>query len=72
VLVTIPGDVDLVVASVGPNTPSAQEPAPEAEPALLGQLAREDEVPVGDPVVAPELLPDAVDVDGERLAHGRG
>src|SRR4051794_19678193 len=39
--VGLPGHVDLIVAPIGPNTPSAQEPPPEAEPALLGELARE-------------------------------
>ena len=69
--IVVPGHVDLVVASVGPDTPCAPEPSPEAEFALFDQHSREDQRAVGDAVVAPELLPDAVHVDRERLAYAR-
>src|SRR4051794_3572600 len=70
--VHVPGDVDLIVAPVGPNTPSAQEPPPEAQAALLDELAVEDQPPGGDAVVVAELLAHAVHVDRERLPHAWG
>src|SRR5829696_2603913 len=70
--VDLPGHVDLVVLPVGPDTPGAPEPSPESEPALLGEVAREDQRPVPHPEVAPRLLEDAVEVDLVGLAHGGG
>ena len=66
---TLPGDIDLIVTSVGPDTPCAHEPSPEPEFALLDELFGEHQRPSDDAVVAPELLLDAVHVDRERLAH---
>src|SRR5437588_12589648 len=58
-------DVDLVVALVGADPPEAQEPRPQPEP-LADQLPLEHELTAGHPVVAPQLLGDAVHVDLER------
>ena len=43
----VPGDVDLVVAAVAADPERPPEPLPEAEPALLDELAREDQRPAG-------------------------
>src|SRR5829696_6819361 len=65
----VPGHVDLVVAAVGADPEGAPEPAPEAELALLHQLALEVQLVPADGVVL--ALPDAhaVDEDAERRAH---
>ena len=63
--------VDLVVALVGPDPPEAQEPGPRAQ-LLADQLALEQQLALGDPVVGAQLLAHAVDVDLERRPHPRG
>src|SRR5215213_750707 len=70
--VGLPGDVDLVVAPVSADSERAPEPAPEAELALLHQLALEHERPPLDAVVAPLLLAHAVDEHRERPGDGAG
>src|SRR4051794_41955120 len=70
--VELPGDVDLVVAPVGPDAPGAQEPPPETEPALLDELPAEHQPAALDAIVAPQLLAHAVDEDRVRLPHTGG
>src|SRR3954468_13450290 len=70
--VNLPSHVDLVVATVGADPPRPEEPAPEAEPALLGELLVEHERPALHAEVAPQLLPDAVDEHRVGLPHSGG
>src|SRR5262249_11432114 len=70
--VDLPGDVDLVVLAVGPDAPGAEEPAPEAELALLFERALEDQDAAPDFIVLPLVLPDPVDEHLVRLADAPG
>src|SRR4051794_10901703 len=63
----LPGDVDLVVAAVGPDPPRAEDPLPQPEPALLDQRPVEDQRAAADLEVRAGLLAHAVDEDGEGL-----
>ena len=57
-------DVDAVVLPVRPcDAEEEREPAPEAEPPLLGQPRLEDELVAQAPKVTTFLLRDAVDED---------
>src|ERR687894_2636289 len=69
--VDLVADVEGVVLAVRAHAPGAEEPAPEAEAALLAQLAVEHEPPVDELVVDAFLLMHAVDVDVERRTHAR-
>ena len=62
-------DVDGVVLAVRPDAPGAEEPAPEAQLALLLELAREAQLAADDGVVLALVLRDAVDEDRVVAPH---
>ena len=67
--VALVAHVDGVVLAVGADPPRSEEPAPQPEPALLGQRPLEEQRPAADVVVLALALGDAVDVDLERRPH---
>ena len=70
--VDLPRDVDRVVLAVGADAPRAEEPAPEAELALLGQRLVELEDAAVHFIVRALLLAHPVDEHRVGLAHSPG